>query len=175
MFPTASLNDGPYRAVGKVQGVGYSLDATIPVADLLAHATNLSDVFVGERGVLVSLPWLRATRLPVFCMHIGDVVSLRTQEQVSRIAARRVVATVQDEDVRGHRDTMVQFVGDAVSAEPLPERRIPGSDDAIASVIPMSCPWPAVATHADGDLLPEPIFDGCNGTDHAFDIAWGSY
>lgn len=169
------MNDLRHCAVGKVQGVGYSLDATIPVADLLAHATNLSDVFVGERGVLVSLPWLRATRLPVLCVHISDIVSLSSEKQVSRVTARWIVAGVQDEDIRGHRNAMVQFIGDTVGAEPLPERWIPRGDDAIASVIPVSCPWPTVATHADGDLLPEPIFDGCNGTDHAFDIAWGSY
>lgn len=88
-------------------------------------------------------------------VHIADVIELRAEKQVTRIAARRVVAAVKGAKSVWDLLCVIQLPRD-------PRRSIfllPDAENAVAARVAISCPRSAFLRLANRYLSPEAILE----------------
>lgn len=119
---------------------------------------------LGKFGAWMRLPALFGERsadtsCPAFRIHVGDVVYLRAEKQMVWIAARRVVAVMQDFHAVLNRP-IGQLPGDAVrdSGVPCSISTRTNNDHAVAERLTPALPFPTLIVTPTINLRPEAIF-----------------
>lgn len=150
MFPRTTLDNALYGALADAESAGHRSEG-LSRGDQGPNSSHLVVVqFGGRRQGAMS----QASAPSSFSGHVSDVVGLRTEEEVSRVDARRVITTVQDAQPFGDR-TDVHFVGQAMGQVLTPVHH----QYTVPITVSDACPSPTFGVIRQGDLTEQAVTD----------------
>lgn len=146
MLPSFSFDNGIYVSLGDTK-----LNAEISSFDAKrGQATNFAHVRLLEFGRTLGFAYCSRNNTSPLCVHIGNIVGGCAKKQVRWIAARGIVAFMQNvEAVRNHAN--VNLPGKAVRESGYAIH----SQLSVTCVIPVALPFPTFALGGWRDIFPK--------------------